>query len=62
MTSPSSSSTNRSTPWVAGCCGPMLRTRVSFTAYNGFGFDFGMIWLGTFGVWPLNSTGSSTSG
>src|SRR5262245_11073490 len=27
--SPSSSSTTRSTPWVEGCCGPMLRVMVS---------------------------------
>ena len=25
ITSPSSLSTTRSTPWVLGCCGPMLR-------------------------------------
>src|SRR5690348_14478845 len=27
--SPSSSSATRSTPWVEGCCGPMLRVMVS---------------------------------
>src|SRR6478609_8762604 len=27
--SPSSSSTSRSTPWVLGCCGPMLTVIVS---------------------------------
>jgi hypothetical protein len=29
MTSPSSSSTSRSTPWVLGCWGPMLTVIVS---------------------------------
>src|SRR5437867_12497813 len=29
MVSPSSSSATRSTPWVEGCCGPMLRVMVS---------------------------------
>src|SRR5258706_11388126 len=29
MVSPSSSSATRSTPWVEGCCGPMLRVIVS---------------------------------
>src|SRR6188474_2515541 len=29
MTSPSSSSTSRNTPWVLGCCGPMLTVIVS---------------------------------
>src|SRR5258708_29110724 len=29
IVSPSSSSTTRSTPWVEGCCGPMLSVIVS---------------------------------
>src|SRR6187401_3643350 len=29
IVSPSSSSTSRSTPWVLGCCGPMLTVIVS---------------------------------
>ena len=36
--------------------------RPASAAYACLGFDVGMIWLGTFGVWPRNSTGSSTSG
>src|SRR5213596_168427 len=42
MTSPSVRSTNRSTPCVLGCCGPMLtsissvRTSNSMTVWSGF--------------------------
>src|SRR5437899_2147967 len=34
MTSPSVRSTSRSTPWVLGCCGPMLRSISSVRTSN----------------------------
>src|SRR5512146_3226282 len=37
MTSPSSSSTRRSTPCAAGCCGPKFRVKLRISATSGSG-------------------------
>src|SRR5262245_29228269 len=35
MTSPSSSSTRRNTPWAAGCCGPKFSEKLRISATSG---------------------------